>query len=127
MFSYMYSNMSADGCIFFDRLKLCFTAALDCRTGQNKGRYCEKELSFLLVSLLSQTTNYLLNIKLACMYIFNPLSGQFNLFKLIPLILPLCLVIIQAQFIIKSRLQWRARVLYCHKYRSKSVIPYLLK
>ena len=25
--------------------------ALDCQTGQNKGRYCEKELSFLLVSL----------------------------------------------------------------------------
>ena len=34
--------------VFCDRLKLCSTAALDCRTGQNKG---EKELSFLLVSL----------------------------------------------------------------------------
>ena len=37
--------------VFCDNLKLCSTAALNCRTGQNKGRYCEKELSFLLVSL----------------------------------------------------------------------------
>ena len=37
--------------VFFERLKLGSTAAIDCRTGQNKGRYCEKELSFLLVSL----------------------------------------------------------------------------
>ena len=28
--------------IFCDRLKLGSTAALDSRTGQNKGRYCEK-------------------------------------------------------------------------------------
>ena len=27
------------------------TEALDCRTGQNKGRYCKKELLLLLVSL----------------------------------------------------------------------------
>ena len=37
---------------FCDRLKFCSTSALDCRTGQNKGRYCEKELLFLLISLL---------------------------------------------------------------------------
>ena len=37
--------------VFSDRLKLCSTAALNCRTGQNKGSYREKELSFLLVSL----------------------------------------------------------------------------
>ena len=37
--------------VFFDRLKLCSTVALDCRTGQNKGRCREKELSFLIVSL----------------------------------------------------------------------------
>ena len=29
--------------VFCDRLKLCSTAALDCRTGQNKGRYREKK------------------------------------------------------------------------------------
>ena len=28
--------------VFCDRLKLCSTAALDCRTGQNKGRYRKK-------------------------------------------------------------------------------------
>ena len=39
--------------VFCDKLKLCSTAALDCRTGQNKGRYREKELLFLLVSLES--------------------------------------------------------------------------
>ena len=40
--------------VFCDRLKLCSTAALDCRTGQNKGRYHEKELLLLLVSLVHQ-------------------------------------------------------------------------
>ena len=38
--------------VFCDRLKLGSTAALDCRTGQNKGRYHEKELLFLLVLLI---------------------------------------------------------------------------
>jgi hypothetical protein len=28
--------------VSFDRLELGSTAALDCRTGQNKGRYCKK-------------------------------------------------------------------------------------
>ena len=28
--------------VFCDRLKLCSTAALDCQTGQNKGRYLVK-------------------------------------------------------------------------------------
>ena len=37
--------------VFCDRRKLCSTAAPDCLTGQNKGRYREQELSFLLVSL----------------------------------------------------------------------------
>ena len=37
--------------VFCDSLKLGSTAALDCRTGQNKGRYCKKEVSFLLVLL----------------------------------------------------------------------------
>ena len=37
--------------VFCDRLKLCSTAAPDCWTGQNKGRYCKQELSFLLVLL----------------------------------------------------------------------------
>ena len=36
--------------VFFDKLKVCSTAAPDCQTGQNKGRYCEQELSFLLIS-----------------------------------------------------------------------------
>ena len=38
--------------VFCDRLKLCSIAALDCQTGQNKGRYRKKELSFLLVLLV---------------------------------------------------------------------------
>ena len=38
--------------VFCDRLKLVSTAAFDCRTGQNKGRYCKQERSFLLVSLV---------------------------------------------------------------------------
>ena len=37
--------------LFCDKLKLGSTAALDCRTGQNKGSYRKKELSFLFVSL----------------------------------------------------------------------------
>ena len=37
--------------VFCDRFKLCSTAALDCRTGQNKSRYRKQELSFLLVLL----------------------------------------------------------------------------
>ena len=44
--------------VFCDRLKLGSIAALDCQTGQNKGRYHEKELLFLLVSLAS-TINWL--------------------------------------------------------------------
>ena len=35
---YVYQLMS----IFFDGLKFGSTAALGCRTGQNKGRYCKK-------------------------------------------------------------------------------------
>ena len=39
--------------VFCDRLKLGYTAALNCGTGLNKGRYCKKELLFLLVLLIS--------------------------------------------------------------------------
>ena len=39
--------------VYCERLNLCSTVALDCRTGQNKGRYHKKELSFLLVSLVT--------------------------------------------------------------------------
>ena len=46
---------------FCDRLKLGSTAALDCRAGQNKGRYRKKELLFLLVSLLA-TVNILIKV-----------------------------------------------------------------
>ena len=38
-------------CVFCDRLEFCSTAALDCHTRQNKGRYCKEELLFLLISL----------------------------------------------------------------------------
>ena len=38
--------------VIYDRLKFGSTAALDCHTGQNKDRYCKKELLLLLVSLL---------------------------------------------------------------------------
>ena len=37
-----------------DRLRLGSTTALGCRTGQNKSRYCKKELSFLRISLIEQ-------------------------------------------------------------------------
>ena len=37
--------------VFCDRLKFGSTAVFDCRTGQNKGRYCKKELLLLLVLL----------------------------------------------------------------------------
>ena len=37
--------------VFCDRLKLGSTAALDCWSGKNKGRYSKKELLFLLFSL----------------------------------------------------------------------------
>ena len=49
---YVYQLMG----VFCDRLKLCSTAAPDCRTGQNKGRYHEQERSFLLVSLSDNHT-----------------------------------------------------------------------
>jgi hypothetical protein len=39
--------ISANGCIW-NRLKLGPTAAFDCLRGQNKGRYCKKELLLLL-------------------------------------------------------------------------------
>ena len=38
--------------VFCDRLNLCSTAAPNCRTSQNKGRYRKQELSFLLVLLV---------------------------------------------------------------------------
>ena len=45
--------------VFCDRIKLGSTVALDCQTGQNKGRYRKKELLFLLVSLtLGKDTFY---------------------------------------------------------------------
>ena len=37
------------------------TAAPDCRTGQNKGRHREKELSFLLVLLEKVMDNYFIH------------------------------------------------------------------
>ena len=37
--------------VFCERLKFGSTAGLDCHTGQNKGRYCEKEVLLLLISL----------------------------------------------------------------------------
>ena len=40
--------------VFYDRPKLGSTAALDCHTGQNKCRYREKELLFLLVSMMQR-------------------------------------------------------------------------
>ena len=52
----MYNEMTDLWCnqligVFCDGLKFGSTAALDCRTGQNKGRYCEKESLLLLISL----------------------------------------------------------------------------
>ena len=37
--------------VFCNRPNLCSTADLNWGTGQNKGRYCQKELSFLFVLL----------------------------------------------------------------------------
>jgi hypothetical protein len=41
-------------------LKLGSTAALDCRTGQNKGIYCKKVLLLILVSLIWGIPGWLL-------------------------------------------------------------------
>ena len=38
--------------VFCGWLKFSSTAALNCSTGQNKGRYCKKELLLLLVLLI---------------------------------------------------------------------------
>ena len=46
---YVYQLMG----VFCYRLKFGSTAVHDCRTGQNKGGYCKKELLFLLVLLVS--------------------------------------------------------------------------
>ena len=80
---YMYQLMD----VFCDRLKFCSTAALDCRTGQDKGRYCKKELLFLLV-LLSQaypsieiqagTFNSLIFYTLALWYPISIVLGKRN-------------------------------------------------
>ena len=66
--------------VFCDRLKFGSTAALDCRTGQNKGSYPKKELLLLLVLLFEQSQkvfkphDHLLRkvqvIKPMCGYIF---------------------------------------------------------
>ena len=47
--------------VFCDRLKFGSTAALDCHTGQSKGRYRKKELSFLLVLLSAANFKFLAN------------------------------------------------------------------
>ena len=39
--------------VFCDRLRFGSTEALDCCTGQNKGRYSKKELLLLLLLLIS--------------------------------------------------------------------------
>ena len=52
--------------VFCDRLKLGSTAALNCQTGQNRGRYRKKELLFLLVLLpdYNNKLKILLGVKL---------------------------------------------------------------
>ena len=44
--------------VLCDRLRLGSTVALDCRTGQDKGRYREKELLFLLVLLINPNSDF---------------------------------------------------------------------
>jgi hypothetical protein len=46
--------------VFCDRDKLVSKAALNCQNGQNKGRYCENELSFLVVLSLPNILRLLL-------------------------------------------------------------------
>ena len=43
--------------VFCDSLKFGSTAALDCHTGQKKGKYCKKELLLPLVSVHSTNLN----------------------------------------------------------------------
>ena len=50
---YVYQLMG----VFYDRLELGSTAALDCQTGHNKSRYHKKELSFLRFSLFRVVLN----------------------------------------------------------------------
>ena len=51
-------HFSQSGIFVTDVLKLYSTAALDCRTGQSKDRYCKKELSFLLIGLTESASGY---------------------------------------------------------------------
>ena len=44
--------------LFCDKLKLGFTVALNCLTGQNKGRYYKNELLLLLVSMSKNINHY---------------------------------------------------------------------
>ena len=61
----MYSERYAYQCayqlmgLFCDRLTLGSTAAIDCPTGQNKGRYCKEDLLFLLFLLSLHTPEYI--------------------------------------------------------------------
>ena len=49
-------------CVFCDRLKFGSTAALDCRTGQNKGRYHEKDpvvtVPYFVIESHTSSTNH---------------------------------------------------------------------
>ena len=62
---YVYQLMG----VFCDKLKFGSTAALDCRTGQNKGRYHEKQLLLLLVLLIF--TNFYEAAKIGKPYAYN--------------------------------------------------------
>ena len=53
--------------VFCDRLKFGSTAALDCRIGQNKGRYCKKELLLLLGSLIQPMISNNLSFRVTIM------------------------------------------------------------
>ena len=61
--------------------KICSTAALDCRTGQNKGRYREKELLFLLISLvhcINEKQKTVLNEEKICNSVMSPTKSDYE-------------------------------------------------
>ena len=70
--SNIYSDVYSDMVVHCDRLKLGPTAALDCQTGQNKGKYSKKELHKLPV--YSCFTSFFLGLKFSTKYYNNKLK-----------------------------------------------------
>jgi hypothetical protein len=76
MYKDMYNDMLM--CVFCDRLKFGSTAALNCRSGQSKGRYCKKELLLLLVLFLMSINNpiHSMNVFVGALFLHYHHTGR---------------------------------------------------